>query len=257
VSCFFLRRQRRCSSSTSGSSSSRAPGAYAPADAVRPLVDAARHDPARALQQSFCYKHRPGSYTWSVTVAWGYISDLVAPLPPRLAFGRPVGSVEPSSSAAAPTRRAVAAIDASGPGPVRRHARSARRQPQAPPTPPPPLPCDPLNCPSPQPRDPRCRPGRRSCSGRDRRADAMSPFRLREPGHREPWPLPPRAPLSASPANASRALASASPGRHGWIESRRYGTEGRERDCLDGSGPGCGAGDVRKRKRKERKGKKE
>ncbi|GJN08326.1 hypothetical protein PR202_ga26233 [Eleusine coracana subsp. coracana] len=41
-------------------------------DAVRPLVDASRYDPARALQQSFCYQHGPGGYTWSVSVAWGY-----------------------------------------------------------------------------------------------------------------------------------------------------------------------------------------
>ncbi|XP_062216081.1 uncharacterized protein LOC133916430 [Phragmites australis] len=40
-------------------------------DAVRPLVGASRFDPARALQQSFCYQHGPG-YTWSVSVAWGY-----------------------------------------------------------------------------------------------------------------------------------------------------------------------------------------
>jgi hypothetical protein len=41
-------------------------------DAVRPLVDASRYDPARALQQSFCYQRGPGGYTWSVSVAWGY-----------------------------------------------------------------------------------------------------------------------------------------------------------------------------------------
>ncbi|KAL6907603.1 hypothetical protein ACP4OV_002642 [Aristida adscensionis] len=40
-------------------------------DAVRPLVGASRLDPARSLQQSFCYQHGPG-YTWSVAVAWGY-----------------------------------------------------------------------------------------------------------------------------------------------------------------------------------------
>ncbi|TVU47597.1 hypothetical protein EJB05_07203 [Eragrostis curvula] len=41
-------------------------------DAVRPLVEASRHDPARTLQQSFCYQRGPGGYTWSVSVAWGY-----------------------------------------------------------------------------------------------------------------------------------------------------------------------------------------
>ncbi|KAK3147690.1 hypothetical protein QOZ80_3BG0285610 [Eleusine coracana subsp. coracana] len=45
-------------------------------DAARPLVDAARYDPARALQQSFCYQHGPGGYTWSVSVAWGYTVQL-------------------------------------------------------------------------------------------------------------------------------------------------------------------------------------
>jgi len=40
-------------------------------DAVRPLVGASRFDPARVLQQSFCYQRGPG-YVWSVSVAWGY-----------------------------------------------------------------------------------------------------------------------------------------------------------------------------------------
>ncbi|XP_062210731.1 uncharacterized protein LOC133912151 [Phragmites australis] len=40
-------------------------------DAVRPLIGASHFDPARLLQQSFCYQHGPG-YTWSVSVAWGY-----------------------------------------------------------------------------------------------------------------------------------------------------------------------------------------
>lgn len=40
-------------------------------DAVRPLVGASRFDPARALQQSFCYQRGPG-YVWSVSVSWGY-----------------------------------------------------------------------------------------------------------------------------------------------------------------------------------------
>ncbi|KAL5679925.1 hypothetical protein ACJX0J_006310, partial [Zea mays] len=40
-------------------------------DAVRPLVGASRFDPARALQQSFCYQRGPG-YVWSVSISWGY-----------------------------------------------------------------------------------------------------------------------------------------------------------------------------------------
>ncbi|KAL6649652.1 hypothetical protein ACP70R_013876 [Stipagrostis hirtigluma subsp. patula] len=44
-------------------------------DAVRPLVGASRLDPARALQQSFCYQHGLG-YTWSVSVAWGYTAQV-------------------------------------------------------------------------------------------------------------------------------------------------------------------------------------
>jgi hypothetical protein len=44
-------------------------------EAVRPLVGASRLDPARALQQSFCYQLGPG-YVWSVSVAWGYTVQL-------------------------------------------------------------------------------------------------------------------------------------------------------------------------------------
>ena len=44
-------------------------------DAVRPLVGASRFDPARVLQQSFCYQRGPG-YVWSVSVAWGYTVQL-------------------------------------------------------------------------------------------------------------------------------------------------------------------------------------
>ena len=45
-------------------------------DAVRSLVDAARHDPARTLQQTFCYHHDDGGRTWSVSVAWGYTAQV-------------------------------------------------------------------------------------------------------------------------------------------------------------------------------------
>lgn len=44
-------------------------------EAVRPLVGASHLDPARTLQQSFCYQHGPG-YVWSVSVAWGYTVQL-------------------------------------------------------------------------------------------------------------------------------------------------------------------------------------
>ncbi|CAO2207671.1 unnamed protein product [Urochloa humidicola] len=44
-----------------------------PLDAVRLLVDAAELDPARSLQQAFCY-HEDGGYNWSV--AWGYAVQL-------------------------------------------------------------------------------------------------------------------------------------------------------------------------------------
>ncbi|KAF8683657.1 hypothetical protein HU200_044586 [Digitaria exilis] len=45
-------------------------------EAARPLVGASRLDPARTLQQSFCYQHGPGGYVWSVSVAWGYTVQL-------------------------------------------------------------------------------------------------------------------------------------------------------------------------------------
>ncbi|CAO2185206.1 unnamed protein product [Urochloa humidicola] len=49
-------------------------------DAVRPLVDASHLDPARSLQQAFCYHHDGGpgggGYDWSVSVAWGYAAQL-------------------------------------------------------------------------------------------------------------------------------------------------------------------------------------
>ncbi|CAO2207672.1 unnamed protein product [Urochloa humidicola] len=44
-----------------------------PVDAVRSLVDAAHLDPARSLQQAFCYH---GGGNWSVSVAWGYAAQL-------------------------------------------------------------------------------------------------------------------------------------------------------------------------------------
>lgn len=47
------------------------PQGKTPLDAVRSLVDASRFDPARSLQQAFCYQHGPG-YTWSMSIAWGY-----------------------------------------------------------------------------------------------------------------------------------------------------------------------------------------
>jgi hypothetical protein len=51
------------------------PHGRSPLDAVRPLVDAAQLDPARSLQQAFCY-HHDSSYSWSVSVAWGYTAQL-------------------------------------------------------------------------------------------------------------------------------------------------------------------------------------
>ncbi|RCV24210.1 hypothetical protein SETIT_5G066700v2 [Setaria italica] len=49
-------------------------------DAVRSLVDAAQLDPARSLQQAFCYHNdsggSEGSNNWSVSVAWGYAAQL-------------------------------------------------------------------------------------------------------------------------------------------------------------------------------------
>ncbi|XP_072996241.1 uncharacterized protein [Typha latifolia] len=40
-------------------------------DAIRSLVGASRFDPARILQQTFCYESGPG-FTWSASVSWGY-----------------------------------------------------------------------------------------------------------------------------------------------------------------------------------------
>ncbi|KAF0932736.1 hypothetical protein E2562_012077 [Oryza meyeriana var. granulata] len=51
------------------------PGGGSPLDAVRQLVGASRLDPARSLQQAFCYQRGP-RYTWSVSVAWGYTVQL-------------------------------------------------------------------------------------------------------------------------------------------------------------------------------------
>ncbi|KAK3151167.1 hypothetical protein QOZ80_3AG0242570 [Eleusine coracana subsp. coracana] len=46
-----------------------------PLDAVRSLVNASQFDPARTLQQSFCYQHGPDG-DWSVSIAWGYTAQL-------------------------------------------------------------------------------------------------------------------------------------------------------------------------------------
>lgn len=51
------------------------PTGHTPIDAVQPLVRASRFDPARLLQQAFCYQHGPG-YTWSISIAWGYTVQL-------------------------------------------------------------------------------------------------------------------------------------------------------------------------------------
>ncbi|KAF8762156.1 hypothetical protein HU200_009700 [Digitaria exilis] len=47
-------------------------------DAVRSLVEAARLDPARSLQQAFCYHDHDGppGGRWSISVAWGYAAQL-------------------------------------------------------------------------------------------------------------------------------------------------------------------------------------
>ncbi|CAL4957567.1 unnamed protein product [Urochloa decumbens] len=53
------------------------PQGRTPLDAVRTLVDAAHLDPARSLQQAFCYHHDDGSNNnWSVSVAWGYAAQV-------------------------------------------------------------------------------------------------------------------------------------------------------------------------------------
>jgi hypothetical protein len=44
-------------------------------DAVRSLMDAYRHDPARTLQQTICYHHDGRGHNWSVSVAWGYTAS--------------------------------------------------------------------------------------------------------------------------------------------------------------------------------------
>ncbi|KAK3151164.1 hypothetical protein QOZ80_3AG0242530 [Eleusine coracana subsp. coracana] len=51
------------------------PQGKTPVDALRPLVDASKFDPARILQQSICYQQGPG-YNWSVSVAWGYTAQI-------------------------------------------------------------------------------------------------------------------------------------------------------------------------------------
>lgn len=43
--------------------------------ALRTLMDAARLDPARILQQCFCYEAQRG-FAWSVSVSWGYTVQL-------------------------------------------------------------------------------------------------------------------------------------------------------------------------------------
>ncbi|CAL4964561.1 unnamed protein product [Urochloa decumbens] len=52
------------------------PQGRTPLDAVRTLVNAAQIDPARSLQQAFCYHEDSGGYNWSVSVAWGYAAQL-------------------------------------------------------------------------------------------------------------------------------------------------------------------------------------
>ncbi|CAO2198552.1 unnamed protein product [Urochloa humidicola] len=53
------------------------PQGRTPLGAVRSLVDAAQLDPARSLQQAFCYHHDDGGgYNWSVSIAWGYAAQL-------------------------------------------------------------------------------------------------------------------------------------------------------------------------------------
>lgn len=44
-------------------------------EALRSLVDVSRFDPARIIQQCFCYESGPG-YKWSVSVSWGYTVQL-------------------------------------------------------------------------------------------------------------------------------------------------------------------------------------
>ncbi|KAJ0987813.1 hypothetical protein J5N97_006169 [Dioscorea zingiberensis] len=44
-------------------------------EALRSLMDASRHDPARTLQQTFCYNRDQG-HNWSVSVSWGYTAQL-------------------------------------------------------------------------------------------------------------------------------------------------------------------------------------
>lgn len=44
-------------------------------EALRPLVEVSRFDPARLIQQCFCYESGRG-YKWSVSVSWGYTVQL-------------------------------------------------------------------------------------------------------------------------------------------------------------------------------------
>lgn len=44
-------------------------------EALRSLVDVSRFDPARIIQQCFCYESGRG-YNWSVSVSWGYTVQL-------------------------------------------------------------------------------------------------------------------------------------------------------------------------------------
>lgn len=52
------------------------PRASTQIEGLRSLVDASRFDPARILQQCFCYESRQEGYTWSVSVSWGYTVQL-------------------------------------------------------------------------------------------------------------------------------------------------------------------------------------
>lgn len=70
-------------------------------DAVRSLVDVSRHDPARTLQQAFCYHYDgPGSgggggHNWSVSVAWGYTAQLYPWVLPAHELEIPLQTFEP------------------------------------------------------------------------------------------------------------------------------------------------------------------
>ncbi|ONK61979.1 uncharacterized protein A4U43_C08F35560 [Asparagus officinalis] len=47
------------------------PSASTQLDALKTLISASKHDPARILQQTFCYVV-DRSFNWSVSVSWGY-----------------------------------------------------------------------------------------------------------------------------------------------------------------------------------------